>query len=50
MSDTQSYHPEEHVNEEPRNDFVDVATGFAVMFGIFLLIGIEATLIELAMR
>ena len=24
--------PEQHVNEEPRNDFSDVATGFAAMF------------------
>jgi hypothetical protein len=40
------HHPELHVNEEPRNDFMDVAVGFGVMFGLLFLIGIAATVIQ----
>lgn len=40
--------PRQHVNEEPRNDFLDVATGFGVTFGIFFLIAIVATIIQMA--
>lgn len=45
MSDPK--HPELHVNEEPRNDFNDVAVGFGVMFGVCLLIAVVATIITL---
>lgn len=38
-------HPEMHVNEEPRNDFADVAMGFGVFFGVLLVIAIIATVI-----
>jgi len=41
------HHPEEHFNEEPRNDFMDVATGFAGMFILMFLMGIIATVITL---
>lgn len=40
--------PEVHVNEEPRNDFIDVAMGFGVTFTIFLVISIIFTLISYA--
>lgn len=40
-------HPELHVNEEPRNDFLDTAVGFGVTFGIFTLITIVATIISI---
>jgi hypothetical protein len=39
--------PRLHVNEEPRNDFVDVAVGMAVTFGFFFLIALVATVIQL---
>lgn len=41
-------HPELHVNEEPRNDFMDVAVGFSVMFGVCLVIAIIATIISMS--
>jgi hypothetical protein len=40
-------HPEEHVMEEPSNDFMDTAIGFAGMFGFLFLMGIVATAITL---
>jgi hypothetical protein len=40
-------HPELHVNEEPSNDFMDTAIGFAGMFGFLFLMGIVATAITL---
>jgi hypothetical protein len=40
---SEANHPELHVNEEPRNDFLDVALGFGVTFGVFLLIAIVMT-------
>ncbi|GIP31189.1 YqzM family protein [Paenibacillus sp. J2TS4] len=43
-------HPGHHVNEEPRNDFMDVAIGFAGTFGVMFLIAIIATAIEVAIR
>jgi hypothetical protein len=43
-------HPELHVNEEPRNDFADVATGFGVFFVILLVIAILATVIQVMTR
>lgn len=39
--------PRMHANEEPRNDFLDVAIGFGVTFGAFFLIAIVATIITL---
>lgn len=45
MSDPK--HPELHVNEEPRNDFIDVGIGFGVMFGVCLIIAVVATIITL---
>jgi len=39
--------PRLHVNEEPRNDFVDVAVSMAVTFGFFFLIALVATIIQL---
>jgi hypothetical protein len=47
MSD--SKHPELHVNEEPRNDFLDVAIGFGGFFGFLLVVAIIATIIKLNM-
>ncbi|MFD0868107.1 Uncharacterised protein [Chlamydia abortus] len=43
-------HPGHHVNEEPRNDFMDVAVGFGVTAGVMLLIAVIATIIEVAMK
>jgi hypothetical protein len=45
MSDPK--HPELHVNEEPRNDFMDTAVGFGVFFGVLLVMGVVATAIQL---
>lgn len=45
MSDTK--HPEMHVNEEPRNDFLDVGVGFMTMFGLLFLIALVATIVTL---
>jgi hypothetical protein len=39
--------PELHVNEEPRNDFLDVGVGFLVTFGVFTLITIVATVLSM---
>ncbi|MDD9271328.1 YqzM family protein [Paenibacillus sp. GCM10023248] len=44
MSDPK--HPELHVYEEPRNDFMDVGIGFGVFFGILFIIAIVATAIQ----
>jgi len=35
------------VNEEPRNDFLDVGVGFLVTFGVFTLITIVATVLSM---
>ncbi len=40
-------HPENHVMEEPSNDLMDTAIGFAGMFGFLFLMGIVATIITL---
>ena len=40
--------PRQHVNEEPRNDFLDVGVGFLGMFGFLLLIAVIFTIIEVA--
>lgn len=45
MSDPK--HPELHVNEEPRNDLIDVGIGFGVMFGVCFIIAVVATIITL---
>ena len=42
--------PRQHVNEEPRNDFLDVGVGFLGMFGFLLLIAVIFTIIEVAGR
>jgi hypothetical protein len=39
-------HVELHVNEEPRNDFLDTAIGFAGMFTFMLVVAIIFTVIE----
>ncbi|WP_010271171.1 YqzM family protein [Paenibacillus senegalensis] len=39
-------HPGHHVNEEPRNDFIDVALGFAGMFAVMTLIFVVAVLLK----
>ena len=38
--------PRLHVNEEPRDDFSDVATGFAVMFGFMTVVFLAAIIIK----
>ena len=43
-------HPEQHVNEEPRNDFLDTAVGFAGMFTFMLVVAIIFTVIEIATK
>jgi len=48
MSDPK--HPELHVLEEPSNDFMDVAIGFGAFFGVLLLMGVIATVIQVMMR
>lgn len=42
-------HPEAHVNEEPRNDFMDVGVGFGVTFVIMLVISVAAAVISFMM-
>lgn len=48
MSD--SNHPEQHVNEDPRNDFLDTGLAFGAFFGFLLLMGVVATIITLVQR
>lgn len=48
MSDPK--HPELHINEEPRNDFIDVAVGMAVTTVGFLVIAVAATVLSLLLR
>ncbi|HEY8528910.1 MAG TPA: YqzM family protein [Paenibacillaceae bacterium] len=38
--------PRLHVNEEPRNDFADVATGFAAMFTFMVVAFFGAVIIK----
>jgi hypothetical protein len=40
-------HPELHINEEPRNDFMDTAVGFAVTLGFFTVVTIIATVLTI---
>lgn len=44
MSDPK--HPELHVYEEPRNDFMDVGIGFGAFFGVLFLVAVIATVIQ----
>ncbi|MEC0228772.1 MULTISPECIES: YqzM family protein [Paenibacillus] len=44
MSDPK--HPELHVYEEPRNDFMDVGIGFGAFFGFLFIIAAVATVIQ----
>jgi hypothetical protein len=43
-------HPEHHVNEEPRNDFIDTGLAFGAFFGFLLLIAVVATVITLLQK
>lgn len=45
MSEQQN--PELHVNEEPRNDFIDVAVGMAVPTIFFLGVAVICTVITI---
>lgn len=38
--------PRLHVNEEPRNDFLDVAVGFAGMFAFMVVVFAAAVIIK----
>lgn len=38
--------PRQHINEEPRNDFADVATGFAGMFGFMVVVFTAAVVVK----
>jgi hypothetical protein len=40
---SKEYNVEAHVNEDPRNDAMDVGTMFGVMFGIYFVIMTIAT-------
>lgn len=42
--------PEQHINEEQRNDLIDVGMGFLVFTGVLFVIGIAATAITIAIR
>lgn len=44
---SEANHPEIHVNEEPRNDFIDVGVGMAVTVGGFFVISIIATVLTI---
>jgi hypothetical protein len=43
-------HPEQHVIEEPRNDMMDTAVGFGIMFVSMLVVAGIFTAIELALK
>lgn len=43
-------HPELHINEEPRNDFLDTGIGFAGMFIFMLIVAGIFTAIEIAIK
>jgi hypothetical protein len=38
--------PRLHVNEEPRDDFIDTAVGFGVMFGFMVVVFVAAIIIK----
>lgn len=42
--------PRMHVNEEPRNDLIDVGVGFLGMFGFMLVVAVVATVIQVMTR
>ncbi|MEB3100467.1 YqzM family protein [Ferviditalea candida] len=48
MSETRN--PELHVNEEPRNDSMDIGVGFGAMFTFILVVTIIATVVEVLTR
>lgn len=43
-------HPELHVNEEPRNDFMDTGVGFLAMFGFMLVVAVIFTIFEIVLK
>ncbi|MDB4867740.1 MAG: YqzM family protein [Cohnella sp.] len=38
--------PRQHINEEPRDDFMDTAMGFAAMFGFMFVVFAAAVIIK----
>lgn len=38
--------PRQHINEEPRDDLMDTAIGFGVMFGFMAVVFIAAVVIK----
>lgn len=42
--------PRQHVNEEPRNDLIDVGLGFLGMFGLLFVIATVATIIQITSK
>ncbi|WP_442603361.1 YqzM family protein [Paenibacillus sp. KN14-4R] len=44
---SQIRNPEQHVNEEPRNDFMDLMKGFGGFFGFLFLIFVVGVVIKL---
>jgi YqzM-like protein len=39
-------HPEQHINEEPRNDFIDLMVGFGAFFGVLTAIFVVAVVVK----
>lgn len=46
---TEAKNPELHVNEEPRNDLIDVGVGFLAFIGFMLAVSLIATIITIFM-
>lgn len=44
---SESRNPELHMNEEPRNDFIDVAVGMAIPTIFFVLVATVCTVITI---
>ncbi|MBU6146113.1 MAG: YqzM family protein [Paenibacillaceae bacterium] len=42
--------PRAHINEEPRNDLIDVGVGFMVMFGLLFVMATAATIIQVVTK
>ena len=38
--------PRQHINEEPRDDFMDTAVGFGAMFGFMLVVFAVAVIVK----
>ncbi|MFC5405583.1 YqzM family protein [Cohnella soli] len=38
--------PRQHINEEPRDDFQDVAVGFGAMFGFMFIVFLVAVVVK----